>query len=186
MSLKKQSTYFTHPLLRKNILHFREYQKNIIESALNKNTLVILPTALGKTIISLLVCSNSLYNNRDKRVLILAPTRPLVNQHRNSFVSCMKLFEDQTTIVTGKILPYARTIVWNKKEIRLVFATPEVVKNDIKEERLSFKDFFLIVFDEAHRAVKDYAYTSIAKQYVQHCSYPLILGLTASPGSEKK
>lgn len=185
MSLKKQSTYFTHPLLRKNILHFREYQKNIIESALNKNTLVILPTALGKTIISLLVCSNSLYNNRNKRVLILAPTRPLVNQHRNSFVSCMKLFEDQTAIVTGKILPYARTIVWNKKEIRLVFATPEVVKNDIKEERLSFKDFFLIVFDEAHRAVKDYAYTFIAKQYVQHCSYPLILGLTASPGSEK-
>ncbi|MGH9973398.1 MAG: DEAD/DEAH box helicase, partial [Nitrososphaeraceae archaeon] len=185
MSLKKQFTYFTHPLLRKNTLHFREYQKNIIESALNKNTLVILPTALGKTIISLLVCSNSLYNNRDKRVLILAPTRPLVNQHRNSFVSCMKLFEDQTAIVTGKILPYARTIVWNKKEIRLVFATPEVVKNDIKEERLSFKDFFLIVFDEAHRAVKDYAYTFIAKQYVQHCSYPLILGLTASPGSEK-
>jgi len=167
------------------MLHFREYQKNIIESALNKNTLVILPTALGKTIISLLVCSNTLYNNRDKRVLILAPTRPLVNQHRNSFVSCIKLFEDQTAIVTGKRLPYARTIVWNKKEIRLVFATPEVVKNDIKEKRLSLKDFFLIVFDEAHRAVKDYAYTFIAKQYVQHCSYPLILGLTASPGSEK-
>ena len=185
MSLNKQTTYFNHPLLRKNMLHFREYQKNIIESALNKNTLVILPTALGKTIISLLVCSNTLYNNRDKRVLILAPTRPLVNQHRNSFVSCIKLFEDQTAIVTGKRLPYARTIVWNKKEIRLVFATPEVVKNDIKEKRLSLKDFFLIVFDEAHRAVKDYAYTFIAKQYVQHCSYPLILGLTASPGSEK-
>jgi Fanconi anemia group M protein len=97
----------------------------------------------------------------------------------------MKLFEDQTAIVTGKILPYARTIVWNKKEIRLVFATPEVVKNDIKEERLSFKDFFLIVFDEAHRAVKAYAYTFIADQYVRHCSFPLILGLTASPGSEK-
>ena len=43
----------------------------------------------------------------------------------------------------------------------------------------------MIVFDEAHRAVKDYAYTFIADQYVRHCSFPLILGLTASPGSEK-
>lgn len=43
----------------------------------------------------------------------------------------------------------------------------------------------MIVFDEAHRAVKDYAYTFIAAQYMQHCTHPLILGLTASPGSEK-
>lgn len=185
MSVKKETRYYNHPLLRKNALDFREYQKNISQSALNKNTLVILPTALGKTIISLLVCINSLYNNRDKRILILAPTRPLVNQHRNSFVSSIKLFEDQIALLTGKILPYARTIVWKKKEIRLVFSTPEVVKNDIKQNRLSLNDFSLIVFDEAHRAVKDYAYTYIAKQYVQQCSYPLILGLTASPGSEQ-
>ena len=157
----------------------------IANSAMTKNTMVILPTALGKTIISLLVCINTLYNNREKRILILAPTRPLVNQHRNSFVSCIKLLDDQIAMVTGKIPPQARTIVWNKKAIRLVFSTPELVKNDIIEKRLSLKDFFLIVFDEAHRAVKDYAYTFIAEKYMQHCTHPLILGLTASPGSEK-
>jgi len=157
----------------------------IANSAMTKNTMVILPTALGKTIISLLVCINTLYNNREKRILILAPTRPLVNQHRNSFVSCLKLLDDQIAMVTGKIPPQARTIVWNKKAIRLVFSTPELVKNDIIEKRLSLKDFFLIVFDEAHRAVKDYAYTFIAEKYMQHCTHPLILGLTASPGSEK-
>jgi Fanconi anemia group M protein len=184
MSLNKQTTYFIHPLLRKNNLKFREYQNKIANSAMTKNTLVILPTALGKTIISLLVCINTLYNNREKRILILAPTRPLVNQHRNSFVSSIKLFDDQVAMVTGKIPPHARTIVWNKKSIRLVFSTPELVKNDIIEGRLGLKDFSLIVFDEAHRAVKDYAYTFIAKQYLQHCSYPVILGLTASPGSE--
>ena len=185
MSLKEQTTYFNHPLLRRNILQFREYQKMIANSAMTKNTMVILPTALGKTIISLLVCINTLYNNREKRILILAPTRPLVNQHRNSFVSCIKLLDDQIAMVTGKIPPHARTVVWNKKAIRLVFSTPELVKNDIIEKRLSLKDFFLIVFDEAHRAVKDYAYTFIAEQYMQHCTHPLILGLTASPGSEK-
>ena len=185
MSLNDQTKFINHPLLRKNLLQFREYQKNISSFALNKNTLVILPTALGKTIISLLVSINTLYNYRDKRILILAPTRPLVNQHWKSFVSYIKLPNDQTALVTGKIPPYARTIVWKSDAIRLVFSTPEVVRNDIKEKRVSLENFFLIVFDEAHRAVKDYAYTFIADQYVRHCSFPLILGLTASPGSEK-
>ena len=178
-------SYFNHPLLRKNLLRFREYQEIISNSALNKNTLVILPTALGKTIISLLVSVNILYNHKEKRILILAPTRPLVNQHWDSFISNIKLLDKQTVVVTGKIPPHARTIVWNNKTIRLFFSTPEVVKNDIIGKRLSLVDFFLVVFDEAHRAVKDYAYTFIADQYIKHCLNPLILGLTASPGSEK-
>ena len=46
-------------------------------------------------------------------------------------------------------------------------------------------NFSLLVFDEAHRAVKDYAYTLIAKYYIQQSSHPVILAMTASPGSEK-
>jgi len=177
--------YYNHPLLRKNSLRYREYQENISNSALNKNTLVILPTALGKTIISLLVSVNILYNHKDKRILILAPTRPLVNQHWDSFISNIKLLDEQTVVVTGKIPPHARTIVWNNKMIRIFFSTPEVVRNDLVEKRLSLADFFLVVFDEAHRAVKDYAYTFIADKYIKQCLNPLVLGLTASPGSEK-
>src|SRR6185503_3985209 len=181
MTSKDKDVFTNHPLLRKNIIQFREYQKNISNRALNKNTLVILPTALGKTIISLLVSINTLYNYRSKRILILAPTRPLVNQHWKSFVSSLKFPDNQTVVVTGKIPPYARSMIWNRNEIRLVFSTPEVVRNDIREKRFELSNFFLIVFDEAHRAVKDYAYTFIADQYMKHCSFPLILGLTASP-----
>ena len=185
MNPKDKDVFTNHPLLRKNIVQFREYQRNISNRALNKNTLVILPTALGKTIISLLVSINTLYNYRRKRILILAPTKPLVNQHWKSFVSSLMFMDNQTVVVTGKIPPYARSVIWNRNEIRLVFSTPEVVRNDIREKRLELSNFFLIVFDEAHRAVKDYAYTFIADQYMKHCSFPLILGLTASPGSEK-
>jgi Fanconi anemia group M protein len=185
MTFKDQDVFTNHPLLRKNVLQFREYQKNISNHALSKNTLVILPTALGKTIISLLVSVNILYNYRRKRILILAPTRPLVNQHWKSFMSYLKFLDEKTAVVTGKISPYTRSIVWNRNEIRLFFSTPEVVRNDIREKRLELSNFYLVVFDEAHRAVKDYAYTFIAEQYMKHCSFPLILGLTASPGSEK-
>lgn len=178
--------YVNHPLIRKSTVEFRLYQSNISKATSTKNTLVILPTALGKTIISLLACVNILYNYRDKRVLMMAPTKPLVTQHMNSFSFNLKMTSEQTAAVTGKIIPYARRIIWDKPEFRLVFATPEVVKNDIEEGRLSLTDFILLIFDEAHRAVKDYAYTFIAKEYVKQSTYPLILALTASPGSDKQ
>jgi len=182
----ENNNYVSHPLIRNSSVEFRLYQSNISKSAISKNTLVILPTALGKTIISLLVCVDTLYNYRDKRVLIMAPTRPLVTQHMKSFSSSLKLMSEQTAAVTGKIIPYSRRIIWDKSDIRLVFATPEVVKNDIEEGRLSLTDFMLLIFDEAHRAVKDYAYTFIAKEYMKQSIYPLILALTASPGSDKQ
>ena len=178
--------YVEHLLVRNRSVESRLYQKNIAEAASRRNTMVILPTALGKTVISLLVTVDILYNYREGRILVMAPTRPLVSQHMKSFSSVLKLLEEQIAAVTGKTPPEARSAVWNKKDIRLLFATPEVVKNDLDEDRLHLSDFSLLVFDEAHRAVKDYAYTSIAKEYISQSSNPMILAMTASPGAERR
>ncbi|HJT49989.1 MAG TPA: helicase-related protein [Nitrososphaeraceae archaeon] len=177
--------YFQHPLLWDKLVELRSYQEHIALSSADRNSLVILPTSLGKTVVALLVCAEILYKFKDKRVLVMAPTRPLVAQHRMSFGSALKLPEEQTSTVTGKTAPEFRSAVWNQKQIRLVFATPEVVRNDLVEGRLSLSDFALLVFDEAHRAVKDYAYTVIAKYYVKQSSHPVLIGLTASPGADK-
>ena len=179
-------TYIEHPLIWNRTIEFRQYQKNIADSATNRNTLVILPTALGKTIISVLMCADVLYKYRDKRVLVMAPTRPLVGQHLKLFSSVLRILEEQIASVTGKTPPEYRGAVWSKKEVRLVFATPEIVKNDLSEGRLQFRDFILLVFDEAHKAVKDYSYTSIAREYTSQAPCPMILALTASPGAERK
>ncbi|HJY09807.1 MAG TPA: helicase-related protein, partial [Nitrososphaeraceae archaeon] len=176
--------YVRHPLIWDNTIEYRLYQKNIANSAARSNTLVILPTALGKTVISILVCAEALYNHSDKRVLVMAPTRPLVAQHLRLFSSVLKILE-QVVSVTGKTPPEMRRAVWDKAEVRLIFATPEVVKNDLNEGRLLLRDFSLLVFDEAHKAVKDYSYALIAKEYVNQYRHPMILGLTASPGAER-
>jgi ERCC4-related helicase len=174
------------PLIYNESVEFRAYQKNIADSVYNKNTLVILPTALGKTVIAILVSAHALYNYRRKRVLVIAPTRPLVMQHMKSFFSVLKISQDQLTEITGKTQPLPRTAIWNNKDIRLVFATPEVVRNDLLDNRLNLNDFSLLIIDEAHRAVKDYAYTAIARKYVNQSEYPVILAMTASPGSDTK
>src|SRR5918992_170686 len=129
--MSSSSIHIEHPIVWSNSIEFRLYQKNIVESAAasQRNTLVILPTALGKTIISILVCADMLYKYRDKRVLMMAPTRPLVAQHMKLFSSVLKILEEQIAAVTGKTPPEARRAVWIKKEgVRLVFATPEIIK----------------------------------------------------------
>lgn len=178
--------YIKHPLIRNNCLQIRNYQKNIADAARMRNTIVILPTALGKTVISLLVAADILYSYRDKRVLFLAPTKPLIAQHLNFFSSNLKIPREQMTLITGKNSPEGRLGIWSNDELRLIFATPEVLKNDLDYGRISLKNFALIVFDEAHRAVGDYAYTSIARKYIDESLCPVILGLTASPGAENK
>ena len=175
--------YLEHPFIWPNTVEFRLFQKKIADIAYERNTLVILPTALGKTVISAIVSANILYNYRNAKVLVMAPTRPLVMQHKSSFNKFLKLKEKDTILLTGKTPPNYRVALW-ENDARVVFSTPQVVRNDLLKKRLKLENYGLLIFDECHRAIKKYAYTEIAKFYVSQAKYPLILGMTASPGSE--
>jgi len=175
--------YVSHPLIYPDTVEDREYQRRIVEAANDKNTLIILPTALGKTVISALIAANVLYNYRDKRILIMAPTRPLVMQHKDTFQRIIRLPQEDFILLTGKVPSEYREAIW-KGSSRILFATPQVVRNDILMRGLELNDFGLLVFDECHRSVKEYAYTEVAQHYVKNSDYPLILGMTASPGSD--
>lgn len=184
-NIQEMQRFIVHPLIKNNSIESRLYQNIIFNSSKDKNSLIVLPTSLGKTVISALICAEILYNYKQNRILIMAPTRPLVLQHLLSFSSFLKVLDDQKILVTGKISPSTRKMIWDNKTIKLIFATPEVIRNDLKESRLNLKDFGLIVFDEAHRAIKDYAYTLISKKYMEQSPNPLIVAMTASPGSDK-
>ena len=183
--IREMQRFIVHPLIKNNSIESRLYQNIIFNSSKDKNSLIVLPTSLGKTVISALICAELLYNYKQSRILIMAPTRPLVLQHLLSFSSFLKVLDDQKILVTGKISPSTRKLIWDNKTIKLIFATPEVIRNDLNESRLDLKDFGLIVFDEAHRAIKDYAYTLISKKYIEQSPNPLIVAMTASPGSDK-
>src|SRR5881397_4276332 len=63
----------------------REYQRRIAETATASNTLVVLPTGLGKTMIAILVAASRLEKFPEGKVLVMAPTKPLTLQHYESF-----------------------------------------------------------------------------------------------------
>ncbi len=177
-------SYFQHPLIKENAIERRLYQETIIAEAAKKNTLVVLPTGTGKTPVAIGLTAIRMAKYPGSKILILAPTKPLVNQHVDSFRNTMLTDKDKFITITGKDTPKIRKTLW--KEHQIFFSTPQVVENDIISGRLKLTDISMICFDEAHRASGDYAYTYIARKYMETSKNPLVLGLTASPGGTKE
>jgi len=171
--------------LREKQIEHREYQLKIAQACASKNSLVVLPTGLGKTIIGVYVAAKTLEKFPPKtKVIVLAPTRPLINQHYDSFRSLMTIPEEQFVVLTGKIPPEKRVDFFRENQI--VFYTPQTLRNDLANRKYTLESVCLIIFDEAHHASGDYAYTLIADEYTDQNPDGTILGLTASPGATKE
>jgi Fanconi anemia group M protein len=162
----------------------RLYQEKIFASSAVANTLVILPTGMGKTAIALMLAIHRLKSFPNSKVLFLAPTKPLCEQHIRTFEKHLDLPEKKFHVLTGAIKPEERKKIWN--ESKFIFATPQTITNDLISNRLRFDDVSLMVVDEAHRAIGDYDYVFLAKAYVEKAKSPRLLALTASPGSDKE
>lgn len=176
-----EKRFAIHKLLAPNTVEDRLYQRRILEKAKRRNTLVILPTALGKTMIALLL---ALERVEAGKVLFMAPTRPLVQQHHKTFLEKTLLKAEELIIATGEASPEKRSQLYRTGKI--IFATPQCILNDLEGGILNFEEFALLVFDEAHRARGNYAYVRIAEHYLREARQPLILGLTASPGGTRE
>ena len=163
--------------IRKNSIEKRDYQVNLANQAIQDNCIVVLPTGLGKTAIALQVISE--YLSRGKGVLFLAPTKVLVNQHYD-FLKQNLTIED-IALITGEDLLQKRTELWNNT---VICAPPEITKNDLDRQIVSPSQFGLVVFDEVHRTIGDYAYSGIAERIGN--SDIRILGMTATLPSEKE
>ena len=173
--------FVENPWIAPDVIESRDYQNSIVKTAITGNTLVILPTGLGKTPIAALVCAHCLENNKGRKILFLAPTKPLVEQHKATFE---KFFRSglEMRVITGSNQPAERSELYKDSDI--VFSTPQTIRNDINAGKLSLNNYSLLIVDEAHRAVGNYAYPYVAKVFMQQAG-GLLLALTASPGSYK-
>ncbi|TFF96426.1 MAG: DEAD/DEAH box helicase [Promethearchaeota archaeon] len=181
---QNQKEFITHPLIQEETLIRRAYQENIFINCLNHNSLVVIPTGLGKTIIALMLAVHRLTEYPKSKVIFLAPTKPLVNQHYETFKDLTTIDSEALKSITGSISPDERKELWS--EVKIAFMTPQVLQNDIISNHYSLDGVSLIIFDECHRAVGDYAYCFLAKKYIDSSNHPQILGLTASPGSTEQ
>ncbi|MHA2131334.1 MAG: DEAD/DEAH box helicase, partial [Promethearchaeota archaeon] len=102
-------------ILNSENIEIREYQIEIANKCLNKNSLVVLPTGLGKTIIAVLVVGKTLeIFPKNSKVIVLAPTRPLINQHYNTFSKFLSISQEKFEVLTGKTLPEKRIELYKR------------------------------------------------------------------------
>lgn len=170
-----------HPRVRPGVLEDRLYQATIATTAVDHNTLAVLPTGLGKTAIALRVIAEYLLRQPTRSVLVLAPTRPLVVQHAESVR--LSLFAPEPLVLTGAIAPDRRAELLRPPQV--VVATPQVIANDLADGAFPLASFSLLVFDEAHRAVGDYPYVALGRAN-REGPRARVLAMTASPGGSHR
>ena len=159
----------------------RPYQAVLFNKAAKENTLVVLPTGLGKTAIAVLLATQRATLYPSSKVVFVAPTKPLVEQQLETFKK--HLPSQSFALFTGGVTPASRQRLW--EETRFIFCTPQTLENDVLANRIDLEEVSLLVVDEAHRATGDYAYVFLAQEYQKLSRHPRILALTASPGTDE-
>lgn len=165
--------FVSHPRIVPGNVEERKYQLSMARGCVSGSTLIILPTGLGKTVVALLTIAEIL--EKGGRILVLAPTKPLVDQHASFFAD--NLLGTTVAAVTGNMSPEKRKDAVLSNDV--VVSTPQAVSNDLVNGIYDLSGFGLVVYDEAHRGTGNYAYVHVAERYDG-----LALGMTASPGSD--
>lgn len=166
--------YVSHPRIVPNSIEKREYQDILVTLCQKENTLLVIPTALGKTIIALLAAIETL--DTGKKIVMLAPTKPLVEQHYSSVTALTQ--NTKVGMMNGNMDFKTRISVMAENDF--IISTPQVLENDLENGRYDLKKVGFMIYDEAHRAVGNYSYVNVAKYYRGKA-----IGTTASPSAYK-
>ncbi|HVP23711.1 MAG TPA: DEAD/DEAH box helicase [Conexivisphaerales archaeon] len=166
--------------IRKGALEERLYQQELARDAGASNAIIVLPTGMGKTAVAALIIANRLASTGG-RTLFLAPTRILVQQHKEFLEKVLDLPAGSVAAVTGEDDIHTRGDAWSAK---IVCATPQIAVQDVKRSLLDVSLFDLLILDEVHRAIGDHSYVQISELFrsgdVQR------IGLTATLPSERQ
>ncbi|TFK76864.1 P-loop containing nucleoside triphosphate hydrolase protein [Pluteus cervinus] len=159
----------------------RDYQFNIARRCLFDNTIVALPTGLGKTFIAGVVMLNFYRWYPQGKVVFVAPTKPLVAQQIDACHQTCGIPGCDAIELTGAVNKSLRHNAWRDK--RVFYMTPQTFVNDLTNENCDPRDIILLVIDEAHRATGNYAYNQIVRYLMAKNPHFRLLALTATPGA---
>ncbi|CAH9136790.1 unnamed protein product [Cuscuta epithymum] len=162
----------------------RDYQFEITRTALFSNTLVALPTGLGKTFIAAVVMYNYFRWFPEGKIVFAAPSKPLVMQQIEACHNIVDIPQEYAIDLTGQTSPTRRKSFW--KEKRVFFVTPQVLERDILSGICMVKHLVCLVIDEAHRATGNYSYCVVVRELMAVPVQLRILALSATPGSKQQ
>ncbi|KAL9715744.1 3'-5' DNA helicase [Leucoagaricus gongylophorus] len=159
----------------------RDYQYNIVKNSLFENTIISVPTGLGKTFIAGVIMLNYYRWFPEGKVVFVAPTKPLVSQQIEASHNACGIPGTDAAEMTGETYRTKRERLWREK--RVFYMTPQTLMNDLATRNCDAMDIILLVVDEAHKATGDYAYNQIVRWMMAKNPHFRLIALTATPGS---
>ncbi len=150
----------------------RDYQRAAVDAAREKtnvhgNTMLVLPTGAGKTVIGGLYIGEEVEDSREARALVLQHTDELIEQNRSAVARITGL---HTSVVK------AEQDDW---EGRVVFGSVQTLARANRRARMPSVSH--LVIDECHRAAAA-SYQSIIEHVRDLNPRVKLLGLSATPG----
>ncbi|GMS89244.1 hypothetical protein PENTCL1PPCAC_11419, partial [Pristionchus entomophagus] len=173
----------------------REYQKELTEKAeAGENTVIVAPTGSGKTVVAAHIIRQHIERRSDMgkgaRVIIVAPTVPLVSQHG---IVLYRYLRDVAFIdyLHGNIQLSKNDRIEALLSNNLVICTPQLLINCLqsvrREDRLFISDFSLLILDECHHTCEKHPYAQLMTMVRKaEGDVPQVVGMTASLGIGKK
>ncbi|XP_034713543.1 endoribonuclease Dicer [Etheostoma cragini] len=169
-----------------NIYTPRKYQVELLEAALEHNTIVCLNTGSGKTFIAVLLTKElshqirGHYQEHAKRTVFLVNTVVSVVQQ----AAAVRTHSD---LQVGEYTDLEETSAWTDQrwsreitENQVLVMTCHIFLHVLRTKILPLSKINLVVFDDCHLAITDHPYCEIMKLFEGCSCSPRILGLTAS------
>lgn len=171
----------------------REYQRELCERAKQQNTIAVLDTGSGKTLIAVMLIRWVIDQELESRAAGRPPKITFF------LVASVTLVYQQYSVLTTNLdHPIARVCGadnadnWNRSkwtklfdENKVIICTADILLACLHHSYITMEQINLLVFDEAHHAKRNHAYARIIKDFYVDAppsmQKPRVFGMTASP-----
>ncbi|PNT67584.1 hypothetical protein BRADI_3g29287v3 [Brachypodium distachyon] len=172
-------------------LNPRRYQVEVFEAALVGNTIAVLDTGSGKTMVAVMLAREHVRRVRAgeaprRTVVFLAPTVHLVHQQ-------FEVISEYTDLDATECYGASGVGGWSaehwKEEVgskEIAVMTPQILLDALRHAFVTMSVVSLLILDECHRACGNHPYTQIMKEFYLGSQWrPAVFGMTASPVATK-
>ncbi|KAK3643224.1 Dicer-like protein 2 [Elasticomyces elasticus] len=167
----------------------RGYQREMLDASLRGNTIVVMPTGSGKTLIAVARIRAELERpESNKLVWFIANSVELCCQQLDVLRQNLPAYAILSLTGQDGVDNWSQQYLWDAvlQNVRIVVGTPAVLKDALGHGFIRMSRISLLVFDEAHHCIKNHPMNAIMKNGYHPAksrseSVPAVLGLTASP-----
>lgn len=172
----------------------REYQLDLFERAKQENSIIVLDTGSGKTLIAVLLLRHTLDLELDRRAqgqskqvafFLVDKVALCMQQHR---VLCANL-EHPVGKFHGDKAVMGKQEEWEAqiRDNMAIVCTAQILLDLLGSGVITMSQINLLIFDEAHHTKKNHPYASIVRDHYirMRTGRPRIMGMTASPVDSK-